>query len=212
MLSSPVLALGCSDGQIRLFSASSLLPMGVLASNHKSAVTCLAVTHARGAAHEVVAAGFAGGSMATWEPMAKSLSVGRNVAISPSGDHKSHDKEVVGLVNVCIDEAPTPAAPAGAAGAAAQGGGRRSLLMSAGVDARCLGFESPSLREVVKHKLDGKAPPSCLAYVPRGFTASNTHCLLMGTDVSAGAGGGIMHLLPAALMTPAARPAARRCR
>jgi hypothetical protein len=55
-----------------------------------------------------------------------------------------------------------------------------------------LGFElgaagspsAPGLKELFKHKLDSKAHACCLAYSPRGFVASNTHCLMIGTDVS----------------------------
>ncbi len=59
-------------------------------------------------------------------------------------------------------------------------------VCTTGVDCRVLLSEVASLKEVQRHKLDNKAPPTCLAYVPRGYTTANTHCLLFGTDVSAG--------------------------
>ncbi len=103
----PILAIGSSEGLVRLFSLASLACVAVLQSGHKTAVTSLTVAPAaRGAAHEAVVACFASGNMTTWEPYAKPLGVGRTMAVNARADQKMHDKEVTGCVLAVIDETP----------------------------------------------------------------------------------------------------------
>uniref|UniRef100_A0A7S0RG02 Uncharacterized protein n=1 Tax=Chlamydomonas leiostraca TaxID=1034604 RepID=A0A7S0RG02_9CHLO len=175
VLSSPVLALGCNDGVVRLVALSTLRPVGRCVSAHKSSVVALAVTGVRGMPHESLVAGYAGGSVSAWEPLSKALPVGgapsgMGVAdISPKADaDKVHDKEVVGVVAAAVAEDPE-SAPS-------------RLIMTCGVDSRLYGLDPLTLKEGVKVKLDPKAAPTCCAYAPRGFMASGAHCVLVGTQ------------------------------
>jgi hypothetical protein len=107
VMASPVLAVGASDGVVRLFQLSTLHPVAVMGSPHKSGVTQLTVTHAARRPYEVLAAGFVGGGVTTWEPFAKPLGVGRgNLVVPHVGDLKLHDKPVIGLAVGMVHEAP----------------------------------------------------------------------------------------------------------
>jgi hypothetical protein len=54
VLPSPVLAIGCSDGIVRLLHLASLRTFARLVSSHKSSLTSLTVTGVRGVTWEAV--------------------------------------------------------------------------------------------------------------------------------------------------------------
>ncbi|KAJ9527782.1 hypothetical protein QJQ45_000340 [Haematococcus lacustris] len=167
VLPHPLLAVGCSDGVVRVLGLSSLRPIARLVSPHKSSLTSLLATAAPGGRWEQVTGCFQGGSMVVWEPLAQPLGggLGSVVDVGPRADGKVHDKEVVGCCQLTAAQAPDHS---------------HSLIITAGVDSRVVGLEPGSLKEALRLKLETR--PTCLAHWPRGLTCSGTHSLLLGTE------------------------------
>jgi len=165
VMQTPVLAFGCSDGIVRLIELGSNRLVMRLVSTHKSSIQCISTLAVRGCHWEQVVVGHSYGSLASWEPFSRN-SVGGDMHCK--ADVKAHDKEVVGLVLACVQEA-------------AEQGSRQ--LVTAGIDNRLMSWDPVTLKETNKIKLDPKAQTTCMTVSPRGFVSANTHSILVGTEV-----------------------------
>ncbi|GAX81639.1 hypothetical protein CEUSTIGMA_g9067.t1 [Chlamydomonas eustigma] len=162
----PAVAVGLSDGTVKILQHSSWQLIMRLVSTHKSSIQCIATFQSRGVPWEQVVVGHSYGSLASWEPFSHSLSQGGDM--SCKSDCKAHDKEVVGMALMCVQEAVE---------------GKRTLY-TAGVDNRLMGWDPVTLKELSKSKLDSKAQTTCMTLRNgRGFVASGAHTILVGTEI-----------------------------
>eukprot|EP00798_Chlamydomonas_sp_ICE-L_P023774 gene23774-9333_t len=136
VMPSPVLAIGCSDGIVRLVQLGSL----------KSGIACVSTFIVPGTSWEQVVVGHSSGSIAAWEPFSHGISSTVSDCTSKS-DIKGHDKDVVGMGLVCVKEnAELPS----------------SMLFTCSLDNKIVGWER--LRTAVyKHKVDQKAMSKLLS-------------------------------------------------
>eukprot|EP00200_Dunaliella_tertiolecta_P012552 CAMPEP_0202375576 /NCGR_PEP_ID=MMETSP1127-20130417/6232_1 /ASSEMBLY_ACC=CAM_ASM_000462 /TAXON_ID=3047 /ORGANISM="Dunaliella tertiolecta, Strain CCMP1320" /LENGTH=1080 /DNA_ID=CAMNT_0048973105 /DNA_START=121 /DNA_END=3360 /DNA_ORIENTATION=- len=172
LLPCPVLALGCTDGIVRMFSLSTLKPVGRLAGAHKSPVVSMAVMGMRGGVDESVLVAHEGGNVQRFAPsnalyraMASGGADVRDVApIRVSV--KAHKDNIQSMAVMATAESPE-ATP-----------GR--IVVTCGADKQLVGFGPGTMQELYRIKMPSKE--SCLAFCPRGMTSSGTHTLFLGTD------------------------------
>ncbi|MEW5306192.1 MAG: hypothetical protein WDW36_008676 [Sanguina aurantia] len=169
LMASPLLALGCVDGGVRLVRLSNLQLISKLTPSAKSPVSCLFSHGVRGSPWEALVSGHVNGTLAAWEPLSKPPSVA--VGLPPRVEGKAHDKEVVGVLLVAVKEGADE---------------NTRVLVSTGLDNRMHALDPVTLKEclgLAKMKLDPKAQATCTAHCPRGFSASGVNTLVIGTDL-----------------------------
>jgi hypothetical protein len=75
-MTSPVLAIGCADGMVRLVHLATLRVVGRLAGNPKGAISCLMVLPSaagQGPVSDLLVAGDTSGALMVWAPFGSPL-------------------------------------------------------------------------------------------------------------------------------------------
>eukprot|EP00803_Ostreobium_quekettii_P005430 evm.model.scf_593.4 EVM.evm.TU.scf_593.4 scf_593:26878-30565(-) len=99
MAGEPVVAIGCTDGSVRLFSLLKLKPVGKLV--HKtSTVSVLRVVYLDNASVRLVG-GYSDGPLAVWDPLPpRRKDVESSAPMSPAVVAKGHESEVTDIIVV----------------------------------------------------------------------------------------------------------------
>lgn len=206
LMTSPVLAIGCSDGAVRLLHLATLRVIGKLVGNHKAAISCLLTLPSK--AHfktqedtQQQAAGShkdrAGRhKQQQQQDRAAALAPQPPPEFVPSVDLVFGGDSAGGLFvwepfRLPLGSAEREVAPrvavAGHAGevwAACLAPGPEdsqaaaAKIFTAGSDHRLAAWDATSFAELWRTKLDAKSPATSLAYSHRYFNLSGAHALL----------------------------------
>ncbi|KAF5842016.1 hypothetical protein DUNSADRAFT_9897 [Dunaliella salina] len=152
LLPSPVLALGCTDGIVRMLSLATLKTVGRLAGPHKSPVVSLVVIGMRGGAEESILVAHEGGNVQRFTPSSalyKAMTSGGAAVVDVAPikvTSKAHKDNIQSMAVMATAESPetTP--------------GR--MVVTCGADKHLVGFGPGTMQELCRIVL----PPevSCL--------------------------------------------------
>jgi hypothetical protein len=176
LMSSPVLAIGCSDGAVRLIHLATLRPVGKLVpapmsskggggggGSSGAAVTALASHADARTGGDLLFGGDASGALHCWDPWALPLHPEREI-LPRQALPGAHDKAVSALLIV-----PGPESPAAACS---------PRLFSASLDGKLICRDASSLRDSLAVRFDKGCPPTSLAYSHRYFGLSGAQGVL----------------------------------
>ncbi|KAF6235943.1 hypothetical protein COO60DRAFT_484505 [Scenedesmus sp. NREL 46B-D3] len=206
LMTSPVLAIGCSDGVVRLLHLATLRVIGKLVGNHKASISCLLTLPSKAhsktqQSQQQQAAGAQRGRSSSHKQQqqqdgAAALAPPSSPEFVPSMDLVFGGDSAGGLYvwepfRVPLGSAECEVAPnlsmsghSGEVWAACLTPGPEdpqaaaAKIFTAGSDHRLAAWDATSFAEVWRTKLDAKSPATSLAYSHRYFNLSGAHALL----------------------------------
>jgi hypothetical protein len=183
LMPSPVLAIGCADGSVRLVHLATLRPVGRLlpaqtkgSGSSGSPVTALAAHADPRTGGDLLFGGDAAGAVHCWDPWAghptaNTARLGADREVGARLAVPAHDKPVAALLIT-----PGPEDPSG--------GPCRPRLFTAGLDHRLAAYDASSMREVARVRLDKGSPATSLSYSHRYFGLSGAQGVLATSNGS----------------------------
>ncbi|GMH44514.1 hypothetical protein BSKO_12466 [Bryopsis sp. KO-2023] len=163
----PILAVGCSDGGIRLLSLTSLTVIGKLGQGQKAShVNSLMTLHLTSKLTRLISGGL-DGTMCVWDPFPNGRTL-PNSLTPPSVTLKAHEGEVTGIE---LTHGPEE--------------GSLPRILTIGGDRTCAAWEVGAYKEVLRFKQPSqRVPCHSVCYCPALTAAPENSPILMATNAN----------------------------